>query len=221
MSGYLLFTNRSIADALDKAQKAIPYFRKLSDTAVFRLQTLRRNRAFFSETWTAMEQTVHKYYAILQQQIKELYLLKGIHTKNWRDFQELKLVGHSELEMHRMGAPTPGRPKRLVGAILGGLAGITSVFSIFSTYQLKNEVSQLRQNQAVLRSVVKDGLLMVNLTRMEVQANRVKINDIIDTLGSLIRQFEAEVIPLRKFVITNAQMRTNLGKLRDLVSGRI
>ena len=215
---YLLFTNRTIAEAVAKANRAMPYFRALSEDAGVRNQVLFRNKKHFSETWGNIEQTLYMYYVILKQQVKELYLIQGIHDKNWRDFQELRMVGYSELEANRMRTPTPGRSKRVVGAILGGLAGVASVFSIFTTYQLKGEIRQLRENQVVLRSVIKDSLLMVNLTRMEVQENRVKINEVIDTMGSLIHQFEGEVIPMRKFLITNSQMRTNLGKLRDLVS---
>ena len=232
---YLLFTNKTLESAMGKAEKAILYFRELSVNGGRRNQVIARNKNYFSENWGAIENTLFKYYVILQQQIKEIKLLQRIHDRNWRDFQELRLVGHSELETNRMktvespegdqalenaksGKMRAPRVKRAVGSIImGGIAGITSIFSIFTTFQLKNEVRQLRENQAVLRSVVKKSLLMVNLTRMEVQENRVKINQVAEALGELIQEFDHTVIPLRQFTITSSLMRTNLGKLRDLV----
>lgn len=215
---YLVFTNKTLTEARVRADKGLVYFQRLSASREARRNVLNRQHNFYVESNEEMNAAMHKYYALLIQQQQELQLLQGIHDKNWQDFQELRLVGHSELEMNRMSEPVTTRPKRFVGAILGGLAGIASVFSIFSTYQLKSEVAELRENQLVLKSVLRDNLLMVNLTRMEVQENRVKINQIIDGLGQLSRHFYDNVVPLRRFVITSAQMQTNLGKLRDLVS---
>ena len=122
-------------------------------------------------------------------------------------------MGHSELELSRM----KHRPKRAIGLLLG-ITGLFSGFSLFSTYKLKAEVKSLRRNQETIRTVVAESLSLINLTRMEVRENRLAINKIIDGMGALVKEFKGTVIPLRKFVITNNQMQTNIGKIGSLVA---
>ena len=92
--------------------------------------------------------------------------MKELHLRNWQDFKEITRVGHSELEQHRVKGP---RRKRVVGLLAAGIAGIFSGFSLFSSYQLKKEVRTLRENQNTIRTVLKDSLSLINLTRMEVK----------------------------------------------------
>ena len=53
--------------------------------------------------------------------------MKELHLRNWKDFEEITRIGHSELEQSRMGVH---RHKRVVG-ILAGIAGIFSGSACF------------------------------------------------------------------------------------------
>ena len=105
-----------------------------------------------------------QYCNIVHGQYRELLVLRELHEQNWKDFLELKRVGHSELELSRMKP----RQKRAIGLLLG-ITGLFSGFSLFSTYKLKAEVKSLRDNQETIRTVVAESLSLINLTRMEVR----------------------------------------------------
>ena len=158
---YLTFTNQTLNEAVRTAREGQVYFNKLLNDYRFREQVYIRTR-------TVVKSTEHvplrKYCNIIDGQVRELLVLKELHLRNWKDFKEITRIGHSELEQSRMGAH---RHKRVVG-LLAGIAGIFSGFSLFTSYQLKREVSALRENQDMIRTVLKDSLSLINLTRMEV-----------------------------------------------------
>ena len=76
----------------------------------------------------------------------------------------------------------------------------------------------MRENQNTIRTVLKDSLSLINLTRMEVKSNRIAINQVIEGMGKLVETFKGTVIPLREFVINHAQLQTNIGMARSLVT---
>ena len=208
---YLLFTNQTLDDAISIAKEGQVYFDRL-------LNDYRYRETRYSRTATRVKSTEHeplrKYCSIIDGQVKELLVLRELHLKNWNDFQEITRIGHSELEQSRLGVP---RRKRFAG-LVAGLVGIFSGFSLFSSYKLKSEVNSLRQNQNTIRTVLKDSLSLINLTRMEVKSNRIAINQVIEGMGQLVSRFKGIVIPLREFVINHAQLQTNIGMARDLVT---
>ena len=208
---YLIFTNETLNEALGSAKVGQAYFAKLLNDYQYR-------ESIYIRTRTVVKSTEHvplrKYCNIIDGQIRELLVMKEIHLQNWLDFKEITRIGHSELEQSRMGGH---RQKRVVG-ILAGIAGIFSGFSLFSSYQLKKEVRALRENQNTIRTVLKDSLSIINLTRMEVKSNRIAINQVIENMGQLVSTFKGAVIPLREFVINHAQLQTNIGMARDLVT---
>ena len=208
---YLIFTNDTLNEALSSARVGQEYFNKLLNDYRFRVQMYQRTRSVLGNSESAPLLT---YCGILNGQVRELLVMKEIHLRNWLDFKEITRVGHSELDQHRMEGP---RQKRVVG-ILAGIVGIFSGFSLFSTYQLKKEVRALRENQNIIRTVLKDSLSLINLTRMEVKNNRIAINQVIENMGRLVSTFKGAVIPLREFVINNAQLQTNIGMARSLVT---
>ena len=208
---YLIFTNDTLNEALSSARVGQEYFNKLLNDYRFRVQMYQRTRSVLGNTESKPLLT---YCGILNGQVRELLVMKEIHLRNWLDFKEITRVGHSELDQHRMEGP---RQKRVVG-ILAGIVGIFSGFSLFSTYQLKKEVRALRENQNIIRTVLKDSLSLINLTRMEVKNNRIAINQVIENMGRLVSTFKGAVIPLREFVINNAQLQTNIGMARSLVT---
>ena len=210
---YLIFTNNTLNEALSSARVGQEYFNKLLNDYRFRVQMYQRTRSVLGNTESKPLMT---YCGILNGQVKELLVMKEIHLRNWLDFKEITRVGHSELDQHRMEGP---RQKRVVG-ILAGIVGIFSGFSLFSTYQLKKEVRALRENQNIIRTILKDSLSLINLTRMEVKNNRIAINQVIEGMGKLVSTFEGTVIPLREFVINHAQLQTNIGMARRLGDGR-
>ena len=208
---YLIFTNDTLNEALRSARVGQEYFAKLLNDYRFRVQMYQRTRSILGNSESAPLLT---YCSILDGQVRELLVMKEIHLRNWLDFKEITRIGHSELDQHRMEGH---RQKRVVG-ILAGIVGIFSGFSLFSSYQLKKEVRSLRENQNTIRTVLKDSLSLINLTRMEVKSNRIAINQVIENMGQLVSTFKGAVIPLREFVINNAQLQTNIGMARSLVT---
>ena len=89
-----------------------------------------------------------QYCNIVHGHYRELLVLRELHEQNWKDFLELKRVGHSELELSRMKP----KQKRAIGLLLG-ITGLFSGFSPFSTYKLKAEVQSLRSNHPLRASV--------------------------------------------------------------------
>ena len=209
---YLIFTNETLNEAIRSARVGQAYFNKLLTDYGYREMIYLRTR-------TRVKSTEHvplrKYGNIIDGQIRELLVMKEIHLRNWLDFKEITRIGHSELEQHRVKGP---RQKRVVGLLAAGIAGIFSGFSLFSSYQLKKEVRTLRENQNTIRTVLKDSLSLINLTRMEVKSNRIAINQVIENMGQLVSTFKGMVTPLREFVINHAQLQTNIGMARDLVT---
>ena len=170
---YLIFTNQTLNEALRTARIGQVYFNKLTYDYGFRETAYLRSGSRFRKT----EQVpLKKYCDIIAAQVRELLVLKELHQRNWQDFKEITRIGHSELEQSRLGAH---RRKRVVG-LLTGIAGIFSGFSLFATYKLKKEVNALRENQDTIRTVLKDSLSIINLTRMEVKSNRIAINQVIE-----------------------------------------
>ena len=53
---------------------------------------------------------------------------------------------------------------------------------------------------------------------MEVKSNRIAINQVIENMGRLVSTFKGVVVPLREFVINNAELQTNIGMVRSLVT---
>ena len=208
---YLIFTNATLNQALRSAKVGQEYFSKLLHDYRFRVLMYKRTHSILGNSESAPLLT---YCNILSGQVRELLVMKEIHLRNWLDFKEITRVGHSELEENRMEGH---RQKRLVG-VLAGVVGIFTGFSLFSTYQLKKEVKSLRENQNTIRTVLKDSLSLINLTRMEVKSNRIAINQVIENMGQLVSTFKGSVIPLREFVINNAQLQTNIGMARSLVT---
>ena len=207
---YLNFTDNMIDQAIKTATIGKTHYDRLLTDREYRLRMYHKTGAVV----TSVETTpLRQYCNIINGQYRELLVLQELHQQNWKDFLELKRVGHSELELSRM----KHRPKRVAGILLG-ITGLFSGFSLFSTYKLKAEVKSLRRNQETIRTVVAESLSLINLTRMEVRENRLAINKIIDGMGDLVREFKGTVIPLRKFVITNNQMQTNIGKIGSLVA---
>ena len=208
---YLEFTNRTLNSAVDTAIKGNVYFNKLLRDYEFR----RTEYAWSSTIMTHSEQVpLQQYCDIMSGQLKELRVLQELHEQNWKDFLEITRIGHSEMERQRLPAK---RTKRLAGLLMG-IAGIFSGFSLFSTYQLKTEVDALRSQQDTIRTVLKESLSLINLTRMEVKSNRVAINQVIEGMGQLVGAFRGTVVPLRRFVITSGIMQTNIGMTRSLVT---
>ena len=209
---YLKFTNKTLNDAIATAEVGKAYFFRLLNDYNFR-------RIVYTRTSTVMKNQENvpllQYCNILGGQANELLVLQELHMQNWKDFKEITRIGHSELERHRLPSH---RPKRVVGLLMG-IAGIFSGgFSLFATHKLKTEVDALRSNQETIRTVLKESLSLINLTRMEVKENRVAINQVIEGMGQLVSAFHGTVIPLRKFVITTTLIQTNIGMVRDLVS---
>ena len=208
---YLIFTNNTLNEALRTARIGQVYFNRLTNDYGFRETSYLKSGSRFRRTEKV---PLLMYCDIIAAQVRELVVLQELHQRNWLDFKEITRVGHSELEQNRMKGP---RQKRVVG-ILAGIVGIFSGFSLFSSYQLKKEVRTLRENQNTIRTVLKDSLSLINLTRMEVRSNRIAINQVIEGMGKLVSTFEGTVIPLREFVINHAQLQTNIGMARDLVT---
>ena len=208
---YLIFTNETLNEALRTARIGQVYFNRLTNDYGFRETSYLKSGSRFRRTEKV---PLLMYCDIIAAQVRELVVLQELHQRNWQDFKEITRIGHSELEQHRMKGP---RRKRVVG-ILAGIVGIFSGFSLFSSYQLKKEVRTLRENQNTIRTVLKDSLSLINLTRMEVKSNRIAINQVIEGMGKLVSTFEGTVIPLREFVINHAQLQTNIGMARDLVT---
>ena len=208
---YLIFTNQTLNEALRTARVGQVYFTRLTYDYGFRENTYIRSGTHVKKTEKV---PLKKYCDIIAAQVRELLVLKELHQRNWQDFEEITRIGHSELEQSRLGTH---RRKRVVG-LLTGIAGIFSGFSLFATHKLKSEVNALRANQDTIRTVLKDSLSIINLTRMEVKSNRIAINQVIEGMGQLVSTFEGTVIPLREFVINHAQLQTNIGMARDLVT---
>ena len=208
---YLIFTNNTLNEALRTARIGQVYFNRLTNDYGFRETSYLKSGSRFRRTEKV---PLLMYCDIIAAQVRELVVLQELHQRNWQDFKEITRIGHSELEQNRMKGP---RQKRVVG-ILAGIVGIFSGFSLFSSYQLKKEVRTLRENQNTIRTVLKDSLSLINLTRMEVRSNRIAINQVIEGMGKLVSTFEGTVIPLREFVINHAQLQTNIGMARDLVT---
>ena len=209
---YLIFTNETLNEALRTARIGQVYFNRLTNDYGFRETSYLKSGSRFRRTEKV---PLLMYCDIIAAQVRELLVLQELHQRNWQDFKEITRVGHSELEQHRVKGP---RRKRVVGLMAAGIAGIFSGFSLFSSYQLKKEVKTLRENQNTIRTVLKDSLSLINLTRMEVKSNRIAINQVIKGMGKLVSTFEGTVIPLREFVINHAQIQTNIGMARDLVT---
>ena len=208
---YLIFTNQTLNEALRTARIGQVYFNRLTNDYGFRETSYLRSGSRFRKNEKV---PLQKYCDIIATQVRELLVLKELHQRNWQDFKEITRIGHSELERSRLGTH---RRKRVVG-LLAGIAGIFSGFSLFATYKLKKEVNALRENQDTIRTVLKESLSIINLTRMEVKSNRIAINQVIEGMGQLVSTFEGTVIPLREFVINHAQLQTNIGMARDLVT---
>ena len=215
---YLQFTDMAVATTVDRLSVGQKYFDKMAlDTGYRNHQATKYGVNYNLPDPMAR---FRQYQGIFKGMENEALVLKELHMKNWEDFEELKRVGHSEMEQNRMkGRETRGvRKKRVIGAILGGIAGIFSGFSMFNTVTLKKEVASLRRNQETMRAVLKESLSLINLTRMEVAENRVTINKVIESMGNLVQAYRSTVEPLMKFTITAAEIRSNLGKVRDLIS---
>ena len=207
---YLNFTNNTINQAIRTASVGKEHYDRLLRDHDYRSRVYSRTGAVVSSLESG---PLKQYCSIINGQYRELLVLQELHQQNWKDFLELKRVGHSELELSWMKP----RQKRAIGLLLG-ITGLFSGFSLFSTYKLKAEVKSLRRNQETIRTVVAESLSLINLTRMEVRENRLAINKIIDGMGELVKEFKGTVIPLREFVITNNQIQTNIGKVGSLVA---
>ena len=207
---YLKFTNQTLDLAIKTTQKGKVYFDGLYLSTSYRKREYARTNSTMARD---EELQLKQYFDILSGQLSELLVLHELHQKNWQDFLEIKRIGHSELEVARMR----GRDRRAIGLLMG-ITGIFSGFSLFQTHKLRSEVQELRQNQETIRTVLKESLSLINLTKMEVKENRIAINKVINGLGELVSAFTGVVEPMRRFVITRGEIQTNIGKVRDLVS---
>ena len=204
---HLAYVNSTLVKALNISNDAQNYFKS-------------------SLNGHANDKLKKSYYQIIQSQTNELLALQKLHDKNNIDFNEIKGIGHSELEKSEANRQDkPSRPKRSVGIGLGIVSGIFSGIAYFETQKLKREVDNLRSNQQVIRNVLKESLSLINVTRMEVEENRHAINRIIDEMGALVETFKKHYEDLSKslgslqsFVIAQAQIQTNLGSIRDLIT---
>ena len=208
---YLMFTNQTLNEAVRTAKEGQAYFDRLLNDYRFR-------ETIYIRTRTVVKSTEHvplrKYCNIIDGQVRELLVLKELHLKNWKDFKEITRIGHSELEQSRLGAH---RHKRVVG-LFAGIAGIFSGFSLFTSYKLKSEVNALRENQDTIRTVLKDSLSLINLTRMEVKSNRIAINQVIEGMGQLVSTFKGAVIPLKGICYQSCPATNKHRHGRDLVT---
>ena len=214
---YLIHTNNTIRQAMDQLRKGRVHFEKMFRDSSYRTVTKQRapENPYTRVSWT--DEEFKSYAEIMHQHKKGLEVLEEIHEKNWKDFIELRATGHSELESNRMGSSLI-RKKKALGLILGGIAGIFSGFSLFTTHKLKTEVAALRNSQQITRSILKESLSLINLTRMEIQENRWAINDVIKTMGNIVKVWEGKLIQLKRFVITTEEITSNTDQVRDLVS---
>ena len=189
---YLQFTTGHLTKALIYAAREIENFKKP-----------------VRPLWTIQ----NELHIVLQGTMRELEIIRQIHAKNCKDFQEIKSIGHSEMETQR----TP-REKRFLGLLVGGLAGIFSGFSVFTTQQLRVQVSSMREKQETIRTVLSESLSLINLTRMEVNENRIAINSVMERVSILTSTFNGKLLQMRRFALLHSEILTNLGCLRSLVA---
>ena len=129
---YLNFTDNMIDQAIKTANIGRAHYARLLTDRDYRKRMYHQTGAVVT---SAEAIPLKQYCDIIEGQYRELLVLQELHLQNWKDFFELKRVGHSELELSRM----KHRSKHVVGVLLG-ITGLFSGFSLFSTYQLKAEV---------------------------------------------------------------------------------
>lgn len=199
---YLLYTNRTLNETLHTINQGKYYFE--SEYEKYNAKGVEHNRI----------SVLRQYCQIIGAQLRELIILSELHDKNWLDFLELRKVGHSELEQSRIHNTEGLRGKRALGL----LAGIFSGIAVWRTEQLRTEVNKLQQNQVVIHNALKESISLINLTRMEVQENRLAINKVIGGMTSMVKSWNLVVDHMSKFIVASEQAQANLNMVQSLIS---
>ena len=107
---YLDFTNKTINQAISTTKVGREHFDRL-------LRDYDYRRRMYAQTGAILQQSesvpLRQYCGIIDGQYRELLVLQELHEQNWKDFLEIKRVGHSELELNRMKQ----RQKRGIGLL--------------------------------------------------------------------------------------------------------
>ena len=142
---HLVYVNHTLQQAHVISQDARNYFESLRRDPIFRTNAYRTADTKLDSRESLK---VEYYDRIIKSQSKQLVALQKLHDKNYIDFNEIKGIGHSELEESRKlnRQQNPSRRKRFLSLA----AGIFSGIAYYETQRLKGEVDELRNNQQVI-----------------------------------------------------------------------
>ena len=202
---HLVYVSHTLQQGHEISQDARNYFENLRHHPIFRTNAYKTADAKLDSRESLK---VEYYNCIIKSQTKQLVALHRLHDKNYIDFNEIKGIGHSELQESRKlnREQNPSRRKRFLSLAAGIFTGIV----YYKTQWLKVEVDELRSNQQV---------------DLEVEENRHAINKIINQMNMLVQSWQTahatyvrRIAPLQRFVTAHAQIQTNLDTVKDLIT---
>lgn len=110
---------------------------------------------------------------------EQLSVLRSMHDDVRNSFNDYKLLGPVDTDkLERRKRKVLG----FIGDIMSDIFGVVSEGDISS---ITRNIKKLSRNQLELTHVVEESLSIINVSRISIQENRQKINDLITTVGNV------------------------------------